>query len=522
MLILGIGGWLHDGAASLLRDGEIVAAIEEEKLARQPRTGLPALAVDACLSIAGAKREQVDYVALARPVGAAGDSGFHVKLKAVFPKARLVVVDHHDAHAASAFYASPFDEARVLTLDRRGDLRCGAVWQSEGGRLRAVRELYAPDSPALLYSRVTELIGFRSDREEHKVQWLGVRGQPRFQKIFEKALGMQGDDLSLDSSYFDVSRPEGGGFGDRFFQETKLDPRKLSQQDRADLAASVHATVEKAVLMLAGEGGNLCLAGGLAMNAMLVAALEQSGRFDRVWVQPAAGNAGTSLGAALHTWAHVLGRAERKPLENMFLGPQFDQERIKKVLENCKLNFGAMLTDEEIVDTAVDRLGANQIVAWFQGRTEFGPRALGNRSLLASPKNPYSTVNLNEYIKRREDFRKFAASVPEGRAADYFEYGENARFLATVSRVKPEHRDKFEGAVLDGDRIRVHVVRRSDSPLFWELLEAAGRKTGLPVLYNTSFNLFGEPLVNDPRAAVRSFYASGVDAMFIGTFLLEK
>lgn len=521
MLILGIGGWLHDSAASLLRDGEIVAAIEEEKLARQPQTGLPARAIDACLSIAGAEREQVDYVALARPVGDAGDSAFHVRLKALFPKARLVVVDHHDAHAASAFYASPFADARVLTLDRRGDLRCGAVWQSEGGRLRAVRELYAPDSPALLYSRVTELIGFRSDREEHKAQWLGVKGEPRFQAIFEKILGVRQGDLSLDSSYFDVAQPE-GGFSERFFQETKLDPRKLGRRDKADLAASVQAAAEKAVLMLAGEGGNLCLAGGLAMNAVLVAALEQSGRFDHVWVQPAAGNAGTSLGAALHTWAHVLGRAERKPLQNMFLGPQFDQEQIKKVLENCKLNFRTMLTDEEIVKTAVERLGDNQIVAWFQGRTEFGPRALGNRSLLASPKNPYSTVNLNEFIKRREDFRKFAASVPEGRAAEYFESGENARFLATVSRVKPEHREKFEAAVLDGDRIRVHVVRREDSPLFWELLEAAGRKTGLPVLYNTSFNLFGEPLVNDPRAAVRSFYASGVDSMFIGGFLLEK
>ena len=522
MLILGIGGWLHDGAASLLRDGEIVAAIEEEKLARQPQIGLPARAVEACLAIAGAKREHIDYVALARPVASYGDSAFHVRLKALFPKARLVVVDHHDAHAASAFYASPFEDARVLTLDRRGDLRCGAVWQTEGGRLRAVRELYAPDSPALLYSRVTELIGFRADREEHKVQWLGVRGKPRFQETFEKALGMQSGDLSLDSSYFDVAHPEGGGFSERFFQETELDPRKLSERDKADLACSVHATVEKAVLSLAGEGGNLCAAGGLAMNAMLVAALEQSGRFDHVWVQPAAGNAGTSLGAALHTWAHLLGKTNRKPLENVFLGPRFDQEEIKKTLENCKLNFRTLLTDEEIVETAVRRLGDNQIVAWFQGRTEFGPRALGNRSLLASPKNPYSTVNLNEFIKRREDFRKFAASVPEGRAAEYFDCGENARFLATVSRVKPEHRDKFEGAVLDGDRIRVHVVRREDSPLFWELLEAAGRKTGLPVLYNTSFNLFGEPLVNDPRAAVRSFYASGVDSMIIGGFLLEK
>jgi carbamoyltransferase len=280
--------------------------------------------------------------------------------------------------------------------------------------------------------------------------------------------------------------------------------------------------VEKAVLALAGTGQNLCLAGGLAMNARIVAAIEGSGAFERVWVQPAAGNAGTALGAALYCWNQRSGGNSRQELENVFLGPEYSQEEIKKILENCKLRFQFLLTDSEIVGQAVDRLSENQIVAWFQGRTEFGPRALGNRSLLASPKNPYSTVNLNQFIKRREGFRKFAASVPEERAAEYFDCGENARFLATVGRVKPDHRQTFEAATLDGDQIRVHVVRRKDSPLFWDLLEAAGRKTGLPVLYNTSFNLFGEPLVSDPRAAVRSFYASGVDAMFIGGFMLEK
>lgn len=525
MLVLGIGGWLQDGAAAVLRDGEIIAAIEEEKISRRPHSNaLPEQAVDACLAAAGANRGDVDYVAIARPLGNRGDSLFHVRLKSAFPNARLVVADHHDAHAASAFYASPFEQARVLTLDRRGDMRCGALWKAQVGRLEAVREYYAPDSPALLYSRVTELIGFHADREEHKVQWLSVNGEPRFAELFATILGLDGSGgVNLDTSYFDVAREADGGFSDKFFSAAKIKPGgTLSSKTKADLAASMQAVTERAVLEMAGEGGNLCLAGGLAMNAMLVSALERSERFDSVWVQPAGGNAGTALGAALLAWRRNLGQKPVKALENIFLGPEFGQEEIKKTLENCKLRFQVLLTDERIVSEAVQRLGANQIVAWFQGRTEFGPRALGNRSILASPLNPYSTVNLNEYIKRREYFRKFAAAVPEERAAEFFDCGENARFLATVSRVKPEHKKTFAAALLGDDRIRVQVVRRSDSPRFWALLEEAGRKTGLPVLYNTSFNLFGEPLVNDPRAAVRSFYASGVDAMFVGGFLLEK
>jgi carbamoyltransferase len=258
------------------------------------------------------------------------------------------------------------------------------------------------------------------------------------------------------------------------------------------------------------------------MNALLVAACENSGCYQRVYVQPAAGNSGTALGAALYGWHHVLRRQERVPPGNLCYGPGYDREEIKKVLENCKLCFRYLLTTGELVERAVKKLAEHQIVAWFQGRMEFGPRALGNRSILASPLNPYSTENLNIYIKHREPFRKFAASVPAERAGEFFECGPNARFLATVSRVKPAHRQQFEAAVLRGDLIRVHKVYKEDNPLYWELLQAAGRASGVPVLYNTSFNLFGEPLVCDPRDAVRSFYSSGIDSMFVGNFFLEK
>jgi carbamoyltransferase len=524
MLILGIGGWLHDGAAALLKDGRLVAAMEEDKLRRQAHPGgLPERAVDGCLSVISATREDVDCVAIARPVGSGADPSRHLRLKTQFPKSRLVVIDHHVAHAASAFYPSPFDKARVVTLDRVGDMRCGALWDAGGTRIEAIEELYAPDSPADFYSRVTQLLGYRAGAEEHKVQWIGQNGNPRFRDLFLEILGGGAERPALDQSYFDASRPTAGGFSDRFYEGIDLEHGgKLSGQDRADIAASVQSAVEDTVVRFAGEGENLCLGGGLMLNAPLVSALENSGKYNNVWVQPAAGNAGTSIGCAFYAWHQTCRKTEWHPLDNLFLGPEYDREDIKKVLENCKLRFSYLTTDEAVIDTAVKRLNDNQIVAWFQGRMEFGSRALGNRSILASPLNPYSTENLNDYIKHREPFRKFAASVPEELASEYFDCTESARFLASISHVKEEHRKTFEAALLGGDRIRVHVVRRADNPLYWELLQAAGRASGLPVLYNTSFNLFGERLVNNPRAAVRSFFASGIDTMIVGNFLLDK
>ena len=239
-------------------------------------------------------------------------------------------------------------------------------------------------------------------------------------------------------------------------------------------------------------------------------------------MQPAAGNAGTALGAVLHVWHESLRQRARVDTSAYLLGPEYSAEAIKQVVENCKLRFRYLLTGDELVETAVEQLSDQKIVAWMQGRMEFGPRALGNRSILASPLDPYSTENLNQFIKRRESFRKFAASVPEELASEYFETGPNARYLASVSRVRSAHRKTFEAAVLGQDFIRVQTVRREDNPLYWNLLQAAGRRTGLPVLYNTSFNLFGEPLVCSPRDAIRSFFASGIDAMFAGNFFLQK
>ena len=326
----------------------------------------------------------------------------------------------------------------------------------------------------------------------------------------------------LDRSFFDAERLTGGGFSARFYERLGVaDGAAVPEPLRAPLAAGIQHAVEETVIRMAGAGAHLCFAGGLGLNALLVSALECA-PFERVFVQPAAGNAGTAIGAVLHTWHTVYNQPQRIRLDHLYLGPSYTAEEIKRVLENCKLRFRYIPTTEETIETAIRELAENRIVAWMHGRMEFGPRALGNRSILASPLDPYAAENLNTFIKHREPFRKFAASVPAELAGEYFECGPNARFLATIGRVRPEHRGRFASAVLNGDLVRVHTVPQEDNPLYWRLLHAAGKSTGLPVLYNTSFNLFSEPLVCNPRDAVRSFYSSGIDAMFVGNFFLQK
>jgi carbamoyltransferase len=493
MTILGLGGLHSDPACAIVRDGRLAAAVEEEKL-RHPQPGtLPEHAIDAALKSAKVTAAQVDCVALARPF----PNELTVSVRRRFPNARIVLVDHHEAHAASAFYLSPFPNATVLTLDRYGDTRCGARWKGEGNSLTLEREAMYPDSLGELYSQVTRHLGFDDNADEHKVQWMSAAGQPVHKEAF-----LEG--FTSDASNW-----------------LRVDARRVPEGAPADVAASLQAAIEQMVLRLAGTGENLCLAGGLFYNAMLVAALEASGSWKNVFVQPVAGDTGTALGAACFAW-HAAGHTERIPFDSLALGPGFAPEEIKQVLENCKLRFRLLLTTDEVIAHAVRSLDEHKIIAWMQDRMEFGPRALGNRSILASPRDPYASENLNTFIKHREGFRKFAASVPAELASEYFEVGSNARHLATVGRVRPEYRAALGSALLDGDRVRVHTVSESVNPLYHRLLHAAGKETGLPVLYNTSFNLFGDPLVCTPRDAVRSFYSSGIDAMLVGMFLLEK
>jgi carbamoyltransferase len=305
------------------------------------------------------------------------------------------------------------------------------------------------------------------------------------------------------------------------------DPR-VPESKRATVAASLQSTCEIVVSdfleSLRQKTGlqNLCLAGGLFLNPLLVGAIEKSTGFDHIFVQPAAGNEGTALGAAWLVWHKILGQSRLKPETNMYLGPSYSNEAVKLVLDNCKAFYRWMGSEAEKLDETLRLLLAGKIVGWYQSAAEFGPRALGNRSLLASPWAGYVKENLNDYVKHRESFRPFALSVPEDDCARLFEISANGRFLTTLGTVRPESREMFKDFLLPFDRVRLHVVSRDSNPLLWNLLKRFGEHAPAPVLVNTSFNLFGEPLVLTPRDAVRSYFCSGMDALVAGNFLLSK
>jgi carbamoyltransferase len=525
MIIIGLGGLLNDAACALLKNGAVLAAVEESKVTRgQRHGGLPQAAIEECLRLSNATRDQVDCVALVRPIARGPEEELHLTLRDQFPHAEVVVVEHHMAHAASAFFASPFEEATVLTLDHAGDFRCGARWKARSSagavQIELEHEWYYPDSLGRLYGAVTELLGFRARADEHKVQWLSASGDERFVPLFREVVS---DAARLDRAYFDGNRLAAGGFSGKFFEALGLaDGAKIPPVLAPSIARGLQRVLEEKVLTLAGEGENLCLAGGLFFNALLVESLERSGRWKNVFVQAAAGNAGTALGAVYHVWHQLKKRPRQAKPGTLLLGPSYGVDEIKQVLENCKLRFVYLRSTDDVLAAAVRMLGEHKIVAWMQGRMEFGPRALGNRSILASPLDPYSTENLNVFIKHREAFRKFAASVPKELAAEYFDAGPNAGTIATVGRVREAYKKTFAPAILGQELVRVHTVDEAENPLFHKLLLEAGKATGLPVLYNTSFNLFGDPLVSTPRDAVRSFYSSGIDGLFVGNFVLEK
>jgi carbamoyltransferase len=517
MIILGLGGIPNDPACAILKNGELVAAVEEKKVARNlDPSGLPEQATTIALKLAGASPGDINSVALVRPFS----QEIHLTLRSRFPNAQIIMVEHHAAHAASAYYPSGFDDATILTLDRDGDFRSAARWRASGNPMQLERDLYYPDSLGDVYGRVTELLGFSAEADEHKIQWLSTADDGiAFTSLFDEILG-PADWPTIDRTFFDSDRLSQGGFSEKFYRHLGLpDGAAIPDKLKAPLAAALQHSIERTVLRMAGPGQRLCIAGGLGLNALLISSLEAH---KQVFVQPAAGNTGNALGAVFYAWNSVCGQSKRAALNDLCLGPGYSSEEIKQIVENCKLRFRYVLTTDELIDDAVTRLNDEKIIAWMQGRMEFGPRALGNRSILASPQNPYSTENLNIFIKHREPFRKFAASVPAELADQYFETGPNARYLATVGRVLPAHRKNFEAAVMGENAIRVHTVSEADNPLYHRLLHAAGKATGLPVLYNTSFNLFGDPLVCTPRDAVRSFYSSGIDSLFVGNFVLDK
>jgi carbamoyltransferase len=570
MRILGISAMGHDLAAALLSDGQIVAALEEAKIARTRSTdAVPQNAIGFCLAQAKTDWRNVDFVAIATRPGrklarqflfrallaplapissayylnkALGELGRDLNNFRILRNLargssdRILGLDHHLCHAASAFYASPFDRALIVVLDEQGDSRTGFAGLGEGTRIREFKSISLPHSLAWVYTQVTQLLGFIAHGEEHKTQWLSFSGEPVFTNHFLQILRRDPTGPPhLNRKFF--NRGFGGKicFSEEFYRSLGIpDPadQHLDDAVRANIAASLQKACAVVVSdwlgSLRSQMGvrSLCIAGGLFLNPLLVASIEATAGYDQVFVQPAAGNEGTSLGAAWLAWHQTMNRPRVVPPSNIFWGPAYSNEAIKQVLDNSKLPYRWSNTEDQQIDETLRLLEAGKIVAWFQGATEFGRRALGHRSLLASPWAPYVRENLNDYVKHREAFRPFALSIPEDTCAEYFNCSENGRFMATMATAKEKGRKLLEalpeGFLLKENLVRLHVVTAEANPLFYKLLKRSGEKGPAPILVNTSFNLFGEPLVVTPRDAIRSYFCSGADALMIGNFLLTK
>jgi len=593
--ILGISAFYHDSAAALILDGRIVAAAQEERFTRKKHdAAFPAHAIRYCLEAANIREEELDYVAfydkpllkfdrlletylafapsgfrsfrLAMPVWLKEKIHFRRLLKKHFAgarRAKFVFTEHHESHAASAFFPSPFEEAAILTVDGVGEWATAAIGVGENHRLRLLRELKFPHSLGLLYSAFTYYCGFKVNSGEYKLMGLAPYGQPRFAALIRKHLvDIKADgSLWMNMAYFNYCQGltmTNEKFDD-LFGGAPRSPESQLEQRHMDLAASVQEVTEEIFLKMAREARrvtgkkNVVLAGGVALNCVANGKLLREGTFENIWIQPAAGDAGGALGAALFVWHHLL-ENQRTPLpgdsqQGSLLGPRRTNDEVSRVLAHANIPHKKFDDESGLLNEVTGLLAGGKIVGWFHGRMEFGPRALGARSILGDPRSPEMQSALNVKIKFRESFRPFAPCVLKERATEIFEMppGAESPYMLLVAPV----RQKFRSAVSQTDhnvmendpdlRRRVNVVRSQFPAIthvdysarvqtvdaarhgrFYRLLKMFEERTQCPVLINTSFNVRGEPIVCAPAEALRCFLATDMDALVLEDFLLKK
>ncbi|HZZ15561.1 MAG TPA: carbamoyltransferase C-terminal domain-containing protein, partial [Candidatus Sulfotelmatobacter sp.] len=442
-----------------------------------------------------------------------------------------VLLDHHSCHISSAFFLSPFDKALILTLDGERDGRAGTIAVGEGNQVHIKKTIALSNSVGRIYSCITRALGFVPFKEEHKTQWLSLEGEPVYQQFLLNILRRPGGVLpDVDNRYFHYDlngalRPSALFWKELGFDAGEL---RLTQVEKRNLASSLQGAATELIsnLLAAFQKTTglqrICLGGGVFHNTLLVAALERKFGVGNVFVPPAPGNAGCALGAAAWIWHHAMNRPRKPEIRSVYWGPSYARTEIKDVLDNVKSRYLFQNTTERKLDSALQLLRSGKIVGWFHGAAEFGPRALGHRSILASPWAPYVTENLNDFVKHRESFRPFAVSVREEDCAHYFSGSSLCHLMNSLASVRPEADVLPRSLQLPGGLVRLHIVEKHTDPLLWELLGRFGEDQPAPILVNTSFNLPGEPPVIRPKDAVRTFFCSGLDAVFVDNFLLTK
>ena len=597
MNILGISAFFHDSATCLLKDGKIISAVQEERFTRKKHdSSFPLESLKYIIKNSHLKAEDVDYVAFYdkpflkferiletylnyAPRGLKSfiqsmpiwikeklflpqlltkeiNSAFGLdKKNAVDWQKKLLFPEHHQSHAASAFFPSPFENAVILTLDGVGEWATASAWVGKGMEMQPIYEINFPSSIGLLYSAFTYYLGFKVNSGEYKVMGLAPYGDPKYKDLILNNLVDLKEDgsFSMNMKYFDYcvgSTMTNGNFNKLFGAPPRKPESKISQRDM-DLASSIQKVAEEIILKIArflrvetGET-NLCLAGGVALNCVANGKIYSERIFDNIWIQPASGDSGSALGAALAVWHQFLGKervvSETDSMSGTYLGPCFSNTDIEKYLNENSIPY-ERFAENDLLDRVADELSSEMIIGWFQDKMEFGPRALGNRSIIGDSRSPRMQSVMNLKIKYRESFRPFAPSVIREKVNDFFEFNDSSPYMLMVAPVNKEKllkvskdkksvsgvniinepRSDIPAVTHVDNSSRIQTVHKETNPKYYSLLKKFQEKTGCPVIVNTSFNVRGEPIVCTPEDAYKCFMRTEMDYLVLGDFLLDK
>ena len=591
MNVLGLSCYFHDAAAAILRDGQLLAAAEEERFSRKKHDfEFPQLAIDFCLRTAGIKAGDLDYVVFfekpfvkferllltslqtfPRSAGVFREAmiswlGDKLWIKHLIQKRlgmapdRILFSEHHLSHAASAFFCSPFDEAAILTVDGVGEWTTASLGYGRGTEITLLKEIRFPHSVGLLYSAFTAFLGFEVNEGEYKVMGMAPFGVPRYVDKVRKLIRLSPDgSFELDMDYFVFHHSTSQTFSRKFVElfgpprDTKAnfftaasgypsyfgtkpgnyDALARENQYYADIAASIQVVVEEVMLTMARavqkETGlrHLCMAGGVALNSVANAKILRDAGFEALYVQPAAGDGGAAVGAALYGYHAILGKPRNFVMEHAAWGEEHGPETIEGFLKPNNIPYQRLENEDRLLERVVDHLQGGKVVGWSQGRFEWGPRALGHRSIIADPRRTDMKDIVNTKIKFREPFRPFAPSVLAERVEEYFclpraAHHYPARYMLYVVDVRENKREVLPAITHVDGTGRLQAVRRDTNPRYYRLIETFGQATGVPVILNTSFNLKGEPIVNTPAEAHNTFMQSGMDVLVLGNYVIEK
>lgn len=583
--ILGISAFYHDSAAALLCDGEIVAAAQEERFTRKKHDpAYPAKAVEFCLQQAGIKPEDIDFVAFYdkpilkfhrlletylafAPIGLQSFRkavpvwlGEKLHMKRMLtkelgckPKNRYVFPEHHESHAASAFFPSPFEDAAIITMDGVGEWATTSIGVGEGNKIKLIREIRFPHSLGLLYSAFTYYCGFKVNSGEYKLMGLAPYGEPKYAQLIRDHLIDLREDGSyrLDLSYFNYC--QGLTMTNAKFDALFGAPPRAAETDlgqrHMDLAASIQEVTEEVMLKTANYArevtgkSNLCLAGGVALNCVGNGKILREGPFDKIWIQPAAGDAGGALGAAQMVWHNLLNKPRTvQPADSQrgsLLGPKYESHDIKSILESENIVFEECTTEDQLADRVAELIAEENVIGWFQGPMEFGPRALGSRSIIGDARSPKMQSVMNLKIKFRESFRPFAPIVLRDHASEYFDIDpkHDSPYMLIVAPVRDDKRLDVEAGLVGLDKLkqlrsvipavthvdnsaRLQTVDGEHNPRLAAMMKSFHKRTGSPVLINTSFNVRGEPIVCTPQDALRCFMGTDMDVLVLENFVI--